>query len=349
MIIREDPPHALLISGPRGVGKSTLAMDLAAGLLCLHPDPGSRPCRDCLACRKVDHGSHPDLHVVAPVGPGDQIRLPQVQALIAELALTPLEGRIRVAVVAGAQRLNPDAQNALLKTLEEPTGAACFVLCADDLAPLLPTVLSRTARLRLGPLPRSVVAEVLVEHGLADRTVASQIAAASGGMPGRAMVLAAEPEMLLARAALARQLLDLAPMDRRTRLASIRQVLADGLASDPPAAAPRDDVRERASGAPSGVLRPQPVERRRAAQRILVAWREIGRDLLVVAEGSRGSLLWLDLLEELESVASGMDRVRLCEFLDRLDGLSAAIDEYANPELALDDLALAWPSMERAA
>jgi hypothetical protein len=70
--------------------------------------------------------------------------------LTTELSLTPLEGRFRVAVISSAHRLNPDAQNALLKTLEEPGPATCLVLCADDMAPLLPTVVSRAARLRLG-------------------------------------------------------------------------------------------------------------------------------------------------------------------------------------------------------
>ena len=94
----ERAPHAILLSGPRGSGKTTLALDLAAGLLCLAPDPTERPCRDCGACHKVEHGNHPDLHRVAPEGAGEQIRLTQVQALDSELALLPMEGRVRVAL-----------------------------------------------------------------------------------------------------------------------------------------------------------------------------------------------------------------------------------------------------------
>ena len=68
-------PHALLLAGPPGVGKTTLALDLAAGLLCTAPDPSDRPCRECRGCRLVDHGNHRDVHRLAPSGPGQQVRI----------------------------------------------------------------------------------------------------------------------------------------------------------------------------------------------------------------------------------------------------------------------------------
>ncbi|HKB27426.1 MAG TPA: hypothetical protein VKC59_00195, partial [Candidatus Limnocylindrales bacterium] len=63
-------PHAILLAGPTGVGKTALALDLAAALLCVDPDPAVRPCRACRACRAFEHGNHPDLHRLAPVGAG---------------------------------------------------------------------------------------------------------------------------------------------------------------------------------------------------------------------------------------------------------------------------------------
>jgi DNA polymerase-3 subunit delta' len=328
MIVRDSAPHALLISGPGGTGKTTLAFDLAAGLLCLDTEPAARPCRDCMACRKVAHATHPDVHVIASEGAGDQVRLAHVQALVAELALMPMEGRQRVAIVIGAHRLNPDAQNALLKTLEEPPGAATIVLCADDTATILPTVVSRAARLRLGSVPRQMIADLLVEHELADPARAATIAAASDGSPGRAVSLASQPEALLAHASLARQLIDLVSADRRARLASIGRLLADGLVAE---------------GADS--RRPQPAERRRAAQRVIAAWREVGRDLLLMASGDRAQVRMLDLLEDLDAVTPAVERGQLVAFLDRLDRMSAAIEAYANPELALDGLVLSWPGL----
>lgn len=346
-IDREHAPHALLLIGPRGCGKTTLAMDLAAGLLCLAEDPIARPCRACAACRKVEHGNHPDLHRLVAEGAGEQIRLTQVQSLASDLALLPMEGRVRMAIIESAQRLNPDAQNALLKTLEEPTGAACIILCADDAAPILPTVVSRSARIRLGPLPRDVVAELLVERGVADRVRAGALAAAAGCLPGLALALASRPEAMIIGDRLARTLLDLLAADRRTRLAAVGGLLSDGMALD--AALRGGEGESDEAPASRGSKRPQPAERRRGATRVLGAWREVGRDLAVVAGGGRGEVHRLDLLEDLQAAAPLVERGPLVAFLDRLDGLGAAIEAYASPELVLDDLVLSWPRTERAA
>ena len=128
-------------------------------------------------------GGHPDVHVIAPEGAGEQIRLAQVQQLGTELALTALEGRFRVAVISAAHRLNPDAQNALLKTLEEPGPATAWSCCADDEAPLLPTLVSRTARLRLAPLAIETLTSWLVEGGHADPATARSAAIVAAGDP----------------------------------------------------------------------------------------------------------------------------------------------------------------------
>lgn len=376
-IERERPPHALLLLGPDGIGKTTLALDLAAGLLCADPDPAARPCRACPACRKVEHGNHPDLHRLVPEGAGGQIRLAQVQALTADLALLPMEGRTRVALIEDAHRLNPDAQNALLKVLEEPTGASCMILVADDSATLLPTVLSRTQRLRLGPVPPAVIADILVERGLADPSRARTLASLADGRPGLAVALAREPESVLVQARLARGLLDLLRADRRRRLAAIPDLVAAGAALDealhgeagfasvpegaaeptPPSAGidggaepaprPRRPSRGTATGAPRATQsrRPQPAERRRAALRVIAAWRDLGRDLAVAARGGTGEVRHLDLLEELMPAANAVDFVQLLAFLERLDGLGAAIEAYANPELVLDSLVLGWPHL----
>lgn len=332
-IRKERPPHALLLVGPRGVGKTTLARDLAAGLLCLAVDVGARPCRACSACRKVEADNHADLHTLRPDGAGEQIRINQVQQLASELSLTPMEGRYRLAIVEAAQRMNPDAQNALLKTLEEPGPATCLVLCADDASALLPTVLSRSARLRLAPLPTEVMTDMLVQAGLAEPAQARSLALAAGGRPGLAMTLSRQPDAVLARARISRTILELTPADRRTRLAAATDLITDAAAVD---AAIRGEV------APA-TKRLQPVERRRAIGLVIEVWRGLGRDLALAAHGRGSGIRDLEQLEELLELTVRVDQHELRRFLDRLDRLMLAVEGYASPELTLDALLLSWP------
>ena len=99
--------HAVLLAGPASVGKRSLALDLAAGLLCT-AEVGDRPCRECRACRMVEHGNHPDLHLLEPEGPGGQVGIGGkdgkrgVRDLVTELSLLPVEGVARVAIFSGS-------------------------------------------------------------------------------------------------------------------------------------------------------------------------------------------------------------------------------------------------------
>jgi DNA polymerase-3 subunit delta' len=366
-IAADDAPHALLLAGPPNVGKTTLAVDLAAGLLCLDPDPAHRPCWGCLACRKVDRGVHPDVHRLAPDGPGGQIRIAAARALAAELALLPAEGRRRIAIVASAERLNEDAQNALLKTLEEPPAGVVIVLCASDEEPLLPTVRSRCVRLYLAPLGTHELTDLLVARGATDPARAARIARLAAGRPGVALVLASRPELERTLGMVARRLLDLTGADRRARLGAARGLLADGAilagidemagngAVDPSEArrtgdAPTDGGASEAPGesaveldAAAARTALAPAQRRRALAALLDVWRGIARDLAVVASGGRDAVRWVDLVDELDAVAGTLDVADIARSLERLERVSALVAANANPELALDALLLAWP------
>ena len=227
-------PHALLIAGPAGIGKTTLAGDLAAGLLCDEADPAARPCRVCRGCRLVDSGGHADLHRLVPGGAGDQIRIgdraePEpgtIRRLISELALLPVEGGARVAIVERAERLNEEAQSALLKTLEEPPAGVTIILCVEREDQLLPTVRSRCVRLRLGPVGTRDIEAILGEQGVADASTASRLAKLASGRPGLARAWALAPEAVTARAEIVRSILDLLTAPTARRLAAIRELIA---------------------------------------------------------------------------------------------------------------------------
>ena len=358
-IAAEDPPHALLLSGPPNVGKTTLAEDLAAGLLCLAPDPLHRPCRACLACRKVARGSHADVHRLVPDGPGGQIRIAAARALNTELSLLPVEGRRRIAIVESAQRLNEDAQNALLKTLEEPPLGVTIILCADDEEPILPTVRSRCVRLPMPALPPRAIAAFLADRGVDDPARAARIARLVSGRAGLALAIAAQPELEVALGRVARRLLDLTRADRRARLSAAPELMADGLllagfgtsgavgilerdtAQLPPSGGATDEI-EPEDATPRRPL-PSPAQRRRSVTGLLAVWRGLARDLAVAGRGGRAQVRWIDLLDELDRVARSLEAGEIERFLARLERVSALVETNANPELALDVLLLAWP------
>lgn len=361
------PAHAWLVVGPSGAGKTTLATDLAAGLLCLDDDPRTRPCGSCTSCIKVAHRNHPDLHWLMPDGAGRQVRIGRpdasepgtVRHLLRELSLAPLEGAFRVAIVEGAERLNEDAQNALLKTLEEPGAATCLVLCASHEETLLPTLQSRCARVRLGEVAPDVIAAFLVERGTADASRAASLARLSSGRPGRALALAHDPEAVIVHERLVRELLDLAGAGRVERLTAAAGLLAaagsveraiDQSASSP-AQGPAAEDRPEACGeadATSG-RRHAPSARRSALLALGAVWASIARDLALVARGGHAGLRHPQVLEDLLPLARSLEPGAIESFLVRLDLLLSAVDENANPELVLDVLLLEWPRPSAAA
>ena len=193
-------PHALLFQGPEGVGKGTVARSFAAALLCDRPEP--QACGSCPACRLVDAGAHPDFLLVERLPrkpPSRELRhyviVDQIRQLSRFASMSPRQGPRRVFLIDPADRMNNEAQNALLKTLEEPPGQALLILVAARPRLLLPTVRSRTFHVGFGPLRPAELAEALRARGFSDEESLER-AALSSGRPGLALDL--DLETLLA-------------------------------------------------------------------------------------------------------------------------------------------------------
>lgn len=189
--------HALLVSGPPGIGKATFARGLAAALHCrVRPGVG---CGSCVACHRVLTGLHAGVEWILPEGAGGRIKVETARELGIRLQHAPFEGDRHVVVLDPADALNEQAWNALLKALEEPRPGVHFVLLVTHLDGVLPTIRSRCLPVRLGPLQGAVVAEIVQAELAASEDptpptpAALELAVRLGaGSPGVALALLAD-------------------------------------------------------------------------------------------------------------------------------------------------------------
>jgi len=288
---RDRLPPALLLDGPQGVGKKTLALAAAQAALC-EAAPLPEPCGACRTCRRVaaairperlselrqEADRHPDedvwrnfrLHPDLVLAEGwwltrtgrprtePEIRVDQIRDLMGEIAGAPFEARRRVFVIDDAHTMNDAAQNALLKSLEEPPPRSHVILVSSAAAGLRPTIRSRCQRLRFGPLPRLVVGKMLErERGLGAEAARLQ-AALAGGSLGAA--LSFEPGTELRRREELLALLEgVAGADALTRMEAaeaLEQVEEPALLLTTLRSLLRDLVALRAGATPDALLNP---------------------------------------------------------------------------------------------
>lgn len=185
--------HAYLFTGPEGVGKSTLARNLATSLLCHHPDASqdvqteqATGCGLCTSCLQMQSGSHPDFLLIEPDGQG--IKIDSIRLLKQTLGYPPLEGALRVVLLKEVHTMRREAANSLLKILEEPPPGNLLLLTSADEAGLLPTIYSRCQRIALKALPLELAREVILQHKPdLSRADCLALAELSGGCPGQAL------------------------------------------------------------------------------------------------------------------------------------------------------------------
>ena len=234
--------HAYLFSGPQGVGRRTLALNFAQAINCPSPTAPGVPCGTCRTCRQIAQMQQPDLTIIQSEAEGESLKVDQVRDLQHSLSLAPYESAYRVALLLRFNEATDGAQNALLKTLEEPNERVVLLVTADEPENLLPTIASRCELLRLRALPLSELAQVLVEKKGLAADQARLIAHISGGRPGYALHLAEDETLLNARREWLDDLFILAGASRSEKLAfsesksrgrdraEIKQQLRDGLA-----------------------------------------------------------------------------------------------------------------------
>jgi DNA polymerase III subunit delta' len=302
-VLQGHPAHAYLFTGRDGIGKKLAAMLFAAMVNC--PEFPRDAEASCSVCRRILGRKHPDVIVESPAR--GMIRIDQVRDIQRFCQYAPIEGQHRVVVMDDAHALNRAAQNALLKTLEEPPSRRILILVTSKPFVLLPTVRSRCRRVRFSPLAPSVLASLLEQQGIAPEK-ASVLAAMSGGSASRALEMNTSNFLNLREKVLA-VLTDSGKIGIRERLELAAEIATD-----------RSTVRDAIDIALSGI-----------------------RDLLSVRAGNESlEFINIDLLDRIVSEAQHLTSEELLSMYEEFSKASelTEADFNVNKNLVMDVLLL---------
>jgi DNA polymerase-3 subunit delta' len=179
-------PHAFLFSGPKRIGKKSVALEFIKHISCSNKGEGWKSCNACYNCRNIDGNTFPDLVMVVPEDDSKDIKIEQMRDLQERFSLTSFGGGYKVAIIDDAHLMNTHTQNSFLKMLEEPRGRTIMILVTDKPDTLLPTIRSRVQELRFSILPKGEIEKYLISLG-APEEEAREISAISSGQIGKAV------------------------------------------------------------------------------------------------------------------------------------------------------------------
>jgi DNA polymerase III subunit delta' len=302
----DRPAHAYLISGTPQIGKTTLARSLALALNCRATN-SARPCGQCRSCQLINAGKHPDVQLIEP--DGAHVKIDQVRALQHDLSLRPVEGRYRVAIFDQFEVATTEAQNALLKTLEEPPDYVVLIVLASDPELLLPTIVSRCQQVPLRPLTIAQVREALIEQWNVEPNQANLLAHLSGGRLGWAVTAASDSSIMPARAKYLDDLQTLLKADRVARFA-----YAEDLTK-------KSDL----------------------ARNAIDLWRTWWRDVLLTSSGSSAELINIDRVDQIQTLAQHIDLNQAKAAADACGRALWQMDRNVTSRLVVEVLLMDFP------
>lgn len=321
-IVHDRVRHAYLIGGPAGVGKTAFAMAFVAALCCDTPPSPGLACGVCLSCRKIARGVHPDVQTFGLASQAaaseksgaknTTLTIETVRELSSGTALRPTEGRWRVILIEDAETLQEVAQEALLKTLEEPPRFVVLILLCDDPELLLPTIRSRCQTVDLRRVPGAAIVDGLVgldvEPGRAEH-----IASVAGGLPGLAHEIAANPKMLARQQeSVERALVWIGSSGYDRLVTAVR--LGDTFTKK------RPDVYQ-------------------DLETLLGIW----RDALLMHATQRSHMTYRGIAERLHALAAGWTLVDIHKGICSVQQCLADLEANVRPRLALESMVLQWP------
>lgn len=187
---RQQPVHAYLLTGARGLGKLTFAKVLASALFCTSEN---KPCGCCAACKRIADNNEPDLLTLYPDDKG-KIRIDPVREIIQKVSQHAFGAGYRVVLIEPVESMTPEAQNCLLKSLEEPIANVVFLLMTHELTATLGTIASRCVRVKLTPWPDDALRETLLKLGHVPNAV-ENVLSRCGGNIGTALDMLDESKL----------------------------------------------------------------------------------------------------------------------------------------------------------
>jgi DNA polymerase-3 subunit delta' len=301
--------HAYLITGPQGVGRRTLAIRFAQAINCTQPVDAAIPCGHCRTCRQIENLHHPDFSIVQAEDAGIALKVDQIRELQRTLSLTPYEAHYKIALILRFEQANPNASNALLKTLEEPPPHVIMMLTASDSEALLPTINSRCELIQLRPLSIDQVSLGLQTSlgMLADKaTLLSHI---SGGRPGYALQLTQNPEILEQRQNHLDDILGLLSKTRVDRFAYAENISKD----------------------------------RAFLLSALQTWLTLWRDVMLRIAGSTTPIINIDRENEILALTDKVDLITAQNIVKKIGNSIVKVEKYINARLVTEILMLDLP------
>jgi DNA polymerase-3 subunit delta' len=308
-LARGAPRHAYLFTGPRGIGRRTLALRFAQAINAEEPpalgefDPHSK------TSQQFERMQHPDLSLIQRQEGDRDIKIEAVRTLQRTLALSPYIARYRIALFLNFEEASNSAANALLKTLEEPANPVVLMLTAESAEVLLPTIASRCEIIRLRPPSIGRVAEGLQKEWDIPEKIARDLAHISGGRPGYALFLHQNPDTLEQRGLWLDEQQKLLWSNRVARFS-----YAEGVGKD-----------------------------KESFQETLKVWLSYWRDVLLQATGSMTPLMNLDRAEEISTLARQLNLSTIKKVVDALDRTLWQVRANVNVRLAAEVLLLDLP------
>lgn len=302
--------QAYLFTGTASIGKTTMAHTFASALNCTHPDKEMRPCGECRSCRLMQSGNHPDMIYSELDATTGSLKIETLRDIMRRLSLKPYDARHRIAILSNFEKARGQAQDAILKTLEEPPPFAILILLANSTENTLATIQSRCQVVYLRPVASDIIRDTLIQRFGSEPEKASVLARLSGGRMGWA-ISAVKDENILDQRARALELLEgVLENSRKDRFKLAEDLSKDKLA-----------------------LRP-----------LLELWQTYWRDLLLMTLNSPVKPVNVDRLTQLERFSRRLDSAGVERALKTTQEAMRLLDTNANVRLLLEVLMLDYPA-----